>query len=473
MLSYKSSLFFAQAMIEDTHSPSKLNLPHAPLPPASQKTNQNAILFYTELEKIAHRFVMLGGYLGTLTMICVVALIWLVIPPDQQTTMLWSSFICIIILALITHYKYWPFQVPSYTAAGIGLVTAALSTAVIGWSIQSNYSLLFFIIFANTLIAVMPWPKYPLRVISISLAFTFVIFDAVTVFPDERITIVSPILLLFVITSTAATFSFNNLINQQWWQQFSAKQEIKRLNDHLSQRAAELGQANESLKKHNAELNAFARSLAHDLKNPVGAIIGYAEMLDEGLDDEMPDLPERILRSSERAMAMVRELLLLSSILKKGVDTHPLFMDIIVDTVLQRLDPLITEVNPEITLPAEWPTVIGYTTWVEEIWVNYFNNALRHHTTPPCIIECGAEPTADGQIRFWLKDNGPGISPEQQAKLFRSDKLVPKVQGKGEGLGLASVKLIVEKLGGQTGVDSELGQGSCFWFTLPTAEARF
>jgi signal transduction histidine kinase len=70
-------------------------------------------------------------------------------------------------------------------------------------------------------------------------------------------------------------------------------------------------------------------------------------------------------------------------------------------------------------------------------------------------------------IRFWVKDNGNGISAEDQKKLFKSHTRLHQTRARGEGLGLSIVRRIVEKCGGLVGVDSELGQGSTFWFCLP------
>ena len=73
----------------------------------------------------------------------------------------------------------------------------------------------------------------------------------------------------------------------------------------------------------------------------------------------------------------------------------------------------------------------------------------------------------DGMIRFWVKDNGPGLTPEEQARLFAEFTRLGEVRAQGHGLGLSIVRRIIEKLGGQVGVESEVGQGSLFYFTLP------
>jgi signal transduction histidine kinase len=73
----------------------------------------------------------------------------------------------------------------------------------------------------------------------------------------------------------------------------------------------------------------------------------------------------------------------------------------------------------------------------------------------------------NGLIQFWVQDNGPGLSPEDQARLFAEFSRIDRERTKGHGLGLSIVKRIVRRLGGEVGVESQVGQGSKFFFTLP------
>jgi signal transduction histidine kinase len=138
----------------------------------------------------------------------------------------------------------------------------------------------------------------------------------------------------------------------------------------------------------------------------------------------------------------------------------------VVESALTRLQPIIETSQAEIILPAHWPAAYGYSAWVEEIWGNYLSNALKYGGEPP-RLELGAEETGE-MVRFWVKDNGRGISPEQQAKLFIEFSRLPQHQQLyGHGLGLSIVARIAHKLGGLVGVESKVGQGSLFYFTLP------
>ncbi len=100
------------------------------------------------------------------------------------------------------------------------------------------------------------------------------------------------------------------------------------------------------------------------------------------------------------------------------------------------------------------------------MWANYLSNGLKYGGQPP-RLELGATSQPDGMIRFWVQDDGPGLALEQQANLFTEFTRLSEIDVKGYGLGLSIVRRIIDKLGGQVGVESEVGQGSLFYFTLP------
>jgi signal transduction histidine kinase len=104
------------------------------------------------------------------------------------------------------------------------------------------------------------------------------------------------------------------------------------------------------------------------------------------------------------------------------------------------------------------------------VWVNYVSNALKYGGRPP-RVELGATPQ-DGVVRFWVRDNGAGLTAEDQERLFTEFTRLHQVRAEGYGLGLSIVRRIIEKLGGDVGVESEVGKGSTFYFTLPNSETQ-
>ena len=226
------------------------------------------------------------------------------------------------------------------------------------------------------------------------------------------------------------------------------------------------------LRAQNEELNAFAHTVAHDLKEPLGPVIGYAEFVRKEYEtltsEDLEPVFQAIVRSGYKMRDIIEALLLMAGIRNKKVEPTPLDMAEIISEVQVRLTNMINEYQPQFYLPDQWPVAHGYAPWVEEIWTNYLSNALKYGGQPP-ILQLGATPMPDGLIRFWIRDNGPGLTPEEQAKLFTPFTRLSQVRVKGHGLGLSIVHRIVEKLGGRAGVESEgvPGKGSLFYFSLP------
>jgi signal transduction histidine kinase/HAMP domain-containing protein len=227
------------------------------------------------------------------------------------------------------------------------------------------------------------------------------------------------------------------------------------------------------LERQNAELDAFAHTVAHDLKNPLTALTAFSTMLEaEGVNmtgEEMLQDISVISRNAQRMGNIIDELLLLASVRKQEeVESKPLDMAPIVAEAQERLSSMIVERQGEVNAPEEWPTAVGYGPWVQEVWVNYISNALKYGGQPP-RVELGAT-TQDGRVRFWVRDNGEGLTREEQENLFTEFTRLHQVRAEGYGLGLSIVRRIVEKLGGDVGVESEVGKGSLFYFTLPGEE---
>jgi signal transduction histidine kinase len=163
--------------------------------------------------------------------------------------------------------------------------------------------------------------------------------------------------------------------------------------------------------------------------------------------------------------AIINSILLFAKVSKVEAPAEPVDMAQIVAHVLKRISVIVKERQAQIDLPVEWPAVIGYAPWIEEVWANYLSNALKYGGQPP-QIELGASIQTDGMVRFWIRDHGPGIPIDIQAQLFSSFNQIDYIKSPNHGLGLSIAHRIVEKLGGQVGFESEAGKGSLFFFTL-------
>jgi len=241
---------------------------------------------------------------------------------------------------------------------------------------------------------------------------------------------------------------------------------------NLRQSEAELRQSTAELQARNEELDAFAHTVAHDLRNPLAVIISCARILNAQygplLDKEIQDILQMITRTAFKMSQIIDELLLLAEVRKEKTQIAPLDMAAIVAEAQGQLAQMIEANRVEISLPNTWPVALGYAPWIEEVWANYMSNAIKYGGLPP-RLQLGATDQADGMIRFWVRDNGPGLTPEDQAMLFTPFSRLDQVRATGHGLGLSIARRIIEKLDGQVGVQSEPGQGSLFFFTLPGA----
>jgi signal transduction histidine kinase len=181
----------------------------------------------------------------------------------------------------------------------------------------------------------------------------------------------------------------------------------------------------------------------------------------------MQEYLDGIVQTGGRMNNVINELQLLAGIQEGKVDLKPLNMARIVASARQRLIHNIEARQAQIIVPETWPLAWGYEPWIEEVWVNYLDNALKYGGEPP-RIELGATRQADRTVCFWIHDNGPGLSPAQQAEIFQPFTRVDQIKLEGHGLGLSIVQQIVNKLDGQVGVESQNrpGQGSTFMFTL-------
>ena len=241
--------------------------------------------------------------------------------------------------------------------------------------------------------------------------------------------------------------------------------ERKIAEDQLRQSAAELQARNE-------ELDAFGHTVAHDLKDPLGVLSLGADVLiaDHKAmpEDELHHYLKMLGRNAKKASHIVDELLILATIHKEAISLGPLDMGSIIAEAWQRLGQISDKKNAELILPDIWPIALGYDPWVEGIWVNYLSNAIKYGGRP-ARITVGATEQDDGMIRFWVRDNGPGLTKIQQAQLFTPFTRLNKAAASGHGLGLSIVRRIVKRLNGQVGVESQgiPGEGTCFSFTLP------
>jgi signal transduction histidine kinase len=236
-------------------------------------------------------------------------------------------------------------------------------------------------------------------------------------------------------------------------------------------RAEELQQAYNELEKVNKELNDFAYIVSHDLKAPLRGIKTLASWLTNDLKDNVDnDNKEQLnllLSRVDRMHNLIDGILQYSRVGRIQeeivlIDLNQLVSDII--------DSLAVPDNISITIENELPTIELGQTQTIQIFQNLLSNAVKYMDKPQGCITIGCV-EEDGFWKFTIADNGPGIEEQYFEKIFKMfQTLSPRDEFESTGVGLTVVKKIIERCSGKIWVESEVGQGSKFLFTLPKQE---
>lgn len=247
---------------------------------------------------------------------------------------------------------------------------------------------------------------------------------------------------------------------------------LKEVNSRLEQKVeARTAALNES----NRQLEAFCYTLAHDLRAPLRAIQGFADIIvtdyGAGMDDTARMGLERIRNSAERMGRLILDLLAYTELTRADFRKQPVDLEAVSTNVLRIFADEIARTKAKVTidLPVKW--ILGDPTGAERILVNLLGNALKFTLLGRApVIEISSERRGDN-ARVSVEDNGVGIDPKYRERIFGVfQRLSSAETSTGTGIGLAIVKRSVEKMGGTAGVESDLGKGSCFWFELPEAK---
>lgn len=263
-----------------------------------------------------------------------------------------------------------------------------------------------------------------------------------------------------------------------------SNQSLKALNRELEKRVEQatrelqkshddLQSANRKLSAANREWESFSYTVSHDLRAPIRAISGFADVLREELhlapDAEATRLLDRIERNANHMEQLIRDLLAYSRI-NTAAPPKSVALEPVVQAAVARLDDRIRARGAQVKIVTPLPAVIADVTALDRIVDNFLDNAVKFvpvGTTPAVEITATQE---DGFITLSVRDNGPGIAAQHQERVFKIFERLPGSESvQGTGVGLAIVRKAAERMGGSCGVDSTLGQGSRFWIRLPAA----
>lgn len=254
----------------------------------------------------------------------------------------------------------------------------------------------------------------------------------------------------------------------------AAEEKQRALNEELerrvSERTAELAQAIEALTESNVELQQFAYVASHDLQTPLRGIAGCAQILEtqysDAVDEVGRDIIRRMVQSTVQLQALIRDLLAYSRIETRERPFVAVDLNAVLDETLALLDASVVESNGTVT-HERLPTVTGDSTQLVQLFSNVIGNAVKYHGETPPRVHVSATPEPAGGWRISVRDNGIGIAPEHQERVFEvfarlhSQKAYP-----GTGIGLAVCRRVVSRHNGRIWVESMPGEGSTFHFTL-------
>lgn len=253
--------------------------------------------------------------------------------------------------------------------------------------------------------------------------------------------------------------------------------EVAQLNAQLElrveERTAELHAREEELRRSNQELEQFAYVASHDLQEPLRMVASYTGLLARRYRDQLDARGEKYIRyaveGAQRMQILIDDLLELSRVETRGKDLAPTDCNEVLEEVLLNLEITIRDRKAQVEVE-ELPTLPADRGQLVQLFQNLISNGLKFCDQDVPRVRVTARRMED-TWRFEVHDNGLGIEAEYQERIFKIfQRLHDREAYAGSGMGLAICKKIVERHGGEIGVESKFGEGATFWFTLAAAE---
>jgi PAS domain S-box-containing protein len=230
----------------------------------------------------------------------------------------------------------------------------------------------------------------------------------------------------------------------------------------------------QQLEEANKDLETYAYSISHELQESLRGIQGFAQILQEDHGDQLKEAGrrwlDRISHSAEQMEAIVQGLLIYNRLNQFNLNLQPLNLDSVIHDALEALELQTQYLGARVVVEKPLLSVVGHYPEMVQAVTNLLSNALK-------FVAPGVQPQVrlwteqrQHQVRVWVEDNGIGIAPEDQERIFTVfERLHAEETYPGSGIGLAIVRRVAERMHGQAGVESTLEQGSRFWIELPMA----
>lgn len=252
---------------------------------------------------------------------------------------------------------------------------------------------------------------------------------------------------------------------------------ISAVRDRTEQQRAEeaIRKFSLDLARSNSELERFAYVASHDLQEPLRMVSSYTQLLAKRykgkLDANADEFIGYAVDGASRMQKLINDLLALSRVGTQAKPSEPVDTGAVLTRVVSDLRFAIEGAAASVNFPPTMPTVLADGTQIGQLFQNLVGNALKFRGTEPPRVDVSVQPEEEGRLwRFAFQDNGIGIEPQYFERIFVIfQRLHSKESYPGTGIGLAICKKIVERHGGTMWVESVVGQGTTFLFTLPAA----
>jgi signal transduction histidine kinase len=229
--------------------------------------------------------------------------------------------------------------------------------------------------------------------------------------------------------------------------------------------------AEEALRYSNSELEHFATMIAHELREPLRQVSIYGELMNAKLADrlvaEEPQYMTHMLKGTRRMGERIDAILDYSRAQHGHAEIGDVSAEETLEESLTELELMLAEAGARVDHDP-LPMVRANRTGLCRVFANLITNAIKYRSADSPLVSISAVPQGDA-YRFAFRDNGTGIEPRFHSEIFEAFKRLHGAELSGAGLGLALCRRVIKSSGGQIWVDSELGKGSTFYFTLPKA----